>query len=105
MSAADIPLVSGPNPGVLDPFQPSRLLRTPTSRLFFASFDPHAARSVIPSNAEQGEKSIPNPTGKRIVIEADMGSFTSTWRFVPRATNEMGSEDEGVWPRIVELCG
>jgi hypothetical protein len=41
---------------------------------------------------------------KRVVIETTSNG-ESFWRFVPRAKREEGCEDEGVWPRIIEVCG
>ncbi|KAG9316378.1 hypothetical protein JVU11DRAFT_2411 [Chiua virens] len=39
----------GSQPGLLDPSQPPRLLRSPDSKLSFASFDPKTALAENPS--------------------------------------------------------
>lgn len=94
----------GTVPGVLDPTQPSRLLRFPGSTLSFASFHPFTASNVQePQRTSNGDEPC---RPKRIVIESVLGrDGFSTWRFVPRARREQGVEDEGVWPRVIEICG
>src|ERR1700676_1015315 len=101
--------ISGTTPGLLDPSQPSRLLRLSTSTLSFASFDPRTAfvddTKDFPNIANlstQNEHHRP----KRIVIETTPNGV-NFWRFVPRARKEHGVVvlDEGVWPRVVEICG
>lgn len=98
-------IIRGPQPGLLDPTQPSRLLRAPDSRLSFASFDPRTALAGedIPElhKLSIGED-LPPP--KRIVIETTPKG-TSFWRFVPKARLDGGVRDEGFWPRVVEICG
>ena len=93
----------GTVPGILDPTQPSRLLRYPHSTLSFASFDPLTAVN------NEGLQNHSNQGGfrpKRIVIETVLGQDGfSTWRFVPRARREQGVDDEGIWPRVIEICG
>ncbi|KAG1808170.1 uncharacterized protein BJ212DRAFT_1485119 [Suillus subaureus] len=97
--------IRGTQPGLLDPTQPSRLLRAPDSRLSFASFDPRTALAGedIPDlhKLSIGED-LPPP--KRIVIETTPKG-TSFWRFVPKARLDGGVRDEGFWPRVVEICG
>ncbi|OCH95182.1 hypothetical protein OBBRIDRAFT_788652 [Obba rivulosa] len=95
--------IYGSQPGRLDPSQPERLLRVPGSKLSFASFDPLTASPA--RDAAQGP-----PDGsyrpKRIVVETFPGpAGESFWRFVPRARSEEGVENEGPWPRVVEICG
>jgi len=101
------PVISGNNPGLLDPSQRTRLMRSPDSVLTFASFDPHtAAAHESQETLEDRSNTIKQDlyNSKRIVIET-----TSTgdqfWRFVPRARRDEGIEHEGQWPRLVELCG
>ncbi|KAF8530439.1 hypothetical protein BU17DRAFT_35727 [Hysterangium stoloniferum] len=108
-------LLSGTIPGLVDPLQRARLLRTPTTKLSFASFDPFTARPSFPNlndlhidekhGNESSSESKPRNEGKRIVIETDTDSGLCSWRFVPRAKGELGVNDDGVWPRVVELCG
>jgi hypothetical protein len=103
--------ISGTIPGILDPSQPARLLRLPTSTLLFASFDPHTAHV-------DGTKGFPNLgklspdeqheyyRPKRIVIETTPNG-ENFWRFVPRARKEdsVGMQDEASWPRVIDICG
>jgi len=94
----------GSVPGVLDDTQPSRLLRDPTSKLYFASFDPLTARQ------DDGAERLRNLSlneqlyrPKRVVVEITLtGSF---WRFVPRVTRDDGRKNEEHWPRLVDICG
>jgi hypothetical protein len=92
--------ISGATPGLLDPTQPTRLLRHPTHRLSFASFDPLTATAA----SDQRRRSIQLHGSNRVVIETtpDGESF---WRFVPSARQENRSVDEGDWPRVVKICG
>lgn len=98
-------IIRGTEPGLLDPTQPSRLLRAPDSKLSFASFDPRTALAGedIPDlhKLSIGED-LPPP--KRIVIETTPKG-TSFWRFVPKARLDGGVRDEGFWPRVVDICG
>lgn len=99
------PKISGSIPGALDPTQRQRLCRTPGSKLSFAAFNPHTASSThdIPDlcNLSLNEE-LYRP--KRVVIETtSLGE--SFWRFVPSARKDEGVQDEGMWPRIVEICG
>lgn len=110
----DLPLLSGPIPGLLDSSQSSRLLRTPTCSLFFAAFDPLTARANNLPNlsalhidpGSSSDRVNCKTSGKRVVIETDPESGTCSWRFVPRVKveNEVLG-DEGPWPRVVVLCG
>ena len=97
--------ISGFKPGLLDPAQPTRLLRVPGSRLSFASFHPHTA------SAQRAEPDFSNLSlneelyrPKRVVVETTP-SGDSFWRFVPKARWENGVQDEGAWPRVIDLCG
>ena len=97
--------ISGQCPGLLDPLQPSRLLRVPNSKLSFAAFDPRTATADkdIPDLRKLSiNEELYRP--KRVVIETapDGSSF---WRFVPRARRDDDAEDEGHWPRVVNICG
>ena len=91
--------LSGPHPGQLDQTQPSRLLRHPDAKFFFASFHPLTASNAQPYHAHEGS-SMP----RRIVIETHP-SGSSQWRFVPRARLAEGVSDEGTWPRLVDFLG
>ncbi|EMD37912.1 hypothetical protein CERSUDRAFT_136845 [Gelatoporia subvermispora B] len=94
--------IYGSQPGKLDPSQLDRLLRVPGSRLSFASFDPLTAFTRDASHGRSDDTYRP----KRIVIETLPGpAGESFWRFVPRARTEEGVEDEGRWPRVVDICG
>lgn len=104
------PFLSGTVPGLMDPSQPTRLLRTPSSSIFFAAFDPLAAHASIFPNIHSSKRfkhaNSAEPNAKRIVIETDPENGTCVWRFVPRAKIEDGSfGNEGSWPRLVKLCG
>ena len=110
------PLLSGTIPGVLDPSQSSRLLRTPSTLLFFAAFDPLTARgngfpnfASLHIDPKASKRTHPEPmtssNGKRIVIETDPENGVCSWRFVPRAKTEGVFLDEGSFPRLVKLCG
>lgn len=98
------PQLRGSIPGLLDATQPSRLLRDPASKLYFASFDPFTARQ------DDGTHGLRNLSlteqlyrPKRVVVEiTPTGSF---WRFVPRATRDDGLRNEEHWPRLVDICG
>jgi len=94
----------GSEPGLLDATQPSRLLRDPASKLYFASFDPFLARQDDGADRMRNlslHEKLYRP--KRVVVEmTPTGSF---WRFVPRATTDDGLKNEERWPRIVDICG
>lgn len=101
---SNVRYLSGSQPGILDPTQPSRLLRCHDAKLSFAAFDPLTAccqasssPSITPLNAEYYRP-------RRVVIET-VPSGECTWRFVPSAKRESGTTDEGLWPRVVDLCG
>lgn len=99
--------ISGTVPGQLDPTQPERLLHVPGSTLSFASFHPLAASSSQNTTSMRQSsinKDLYRP--KRVVIETTPGPRgESFWRFVPRARREESVENEGAWPRAVEICG
>jgi hypothetical protein len=88
----------------LDPSQPARILRNPSSHLHFASFHPHTAspsRELLNIQSLSLNEELYRP--KRVVVElTSEGSF---WRFVPRARREKGVRDEGFWPKLVDICG
>lgn len=98
----DLLTLRGTQPGLLDPSQPSRLLRFPDSKLSFASFDPKTALAEDPSAPKVNSSGNLVPP-KRIVIETTPKG-ASFWRFVPRARLEEGALDEGVWPRVIDIC-
>lgn len=99
-----LPVLSGTKPGIIDPTQSSRLLRTPDSSLSFASFDPHVATPPDVSDLRKLSLNEELYRPKRIVLET-LPTGQSFWRFVPNAAREDGVLDEGTWPRTVELCG
>ena len=43
-------------------------------------------------------------TSKRIVIET-LANGESFWRWVPRARGVQSVEEEGRFPRVIEICG
>jgi hypothetical protein len=99
-----VPILSGTEPGLLDPSQPSRLLKNPNSQLHFASFHPHTASPNRQNNTFEPltlNEELYRP--KRVVIEITTGG--SFWRFVPKARCEDGAKDEGSWPKVVDICG
>jgi hypothetical protein len=101
---SNIRQISGTVPGILDPTQPERLLRLPGSRLHFAAFNPLAAtaRRDVPDLRKLSIKEeLCRP--RRIVIETSPGN--SLWRYVPNARLEDDVEDEGEWPRAINICG
>lgn len=97
--------IRGTQPGLLDPSQPSRLLRFPDANLHFASFDPKTAL-VDGQEPDMRKLNITDilPPPKRVVIESTPKGV-SFWRFVPRARLEEGAQDEGFWPRLIVLNG
>jgi hypothetical protein len=98
------PQLRGSVPGVLDNTQPSRLLRDPASKLYFASFDPFTARQDDGADRLRNlslNEQLYRP--KRVVIE--MTPTRSFWRFVPRVTKDDGLKNEEHWPRLVDVCG
>lgn len=104
-SPPHIRTIQGTTAGLLDPTQPARLHRISGSTLSFASFHPLTA---TPRNQNLENLSLNDePTRpKRVVIETTPGpQGTSTWRFVPRARLGPGVNDEGSWPRLVNICG
>lgn len=95
--------ISGCRPGQLDSTQPQRLLRHPSARLSFASFDPHTVAPLQdPSPANAAER-IKQSGSRRVVFE-NFPNGSSSWRFVPNPHFE-GVDEEGVWPRVVDICG
>jgi len=98
------PHLRGSEPGLLDDTQPSRLLRDPASKLYFASFDPFTARQDDGADRLQNlslNEQLYRP--KRVVVEiTPAGSF---WRFVPRVTKDDPLKNEERWPRLVDICG
>ncbi len=99
-----IPRISGTQPGVLDPTQPSRLLRLHGAKLSFATFDPLTAYAQDAPDFTKLNLNTDFYRPKRVVIET-APSGDCTWRFVPSAKREDGVVDEGLWPRIIDLCG
>ncbi|KAL0578203.1 hypothetical protein V5O48_003778 [Marasmius crinis-equi] len=96
----EIQMLSGTVPGLLDPSQKRRILRHPSSQIFFASFDPRTAApdyqtSIFDTDIHRR---------RRIVLEV-ICNHTLTWRFVPSASLDQAATNEGAWPRLVEICG
>lgn len=97
--------IAGTEPGVLDKTQRGRLFRHPNSTFSFANFDPYVANPRDPATdlsrlSLHEERCRP----KRIVIE-NVPGHGSFWRWVPGARKQEGVEDEGSFPRLIELCG
>lgn len=88
--------LGGLQPGVLDPTQPARILRNPSSILSFATYDPLVFAPDV---------AIPPHT--RIVIEHTPGPGQTDWfRVVLSAHLAPGILGEDVsWPRVVFLDG
>ncbi|KAI6046023.1 hypothetical protein EDC04DRAFT_3086515 [Pisolithus marmoratus] len=97
--------IRGTQPGLLDSSQPTRMLRFLDAKLHFASFDPKTAL-VDGQEPDIHRLNITDtlPPPKRIVIESTHKG-ASFWRFVPRARLEEGAQDEGFWPRLIDICG
>ncbi|KAE9411507.1 hypothetical protein BT96DRAFT_968929 [Gymnopus androsaceus JB14] len=62
---------------------------------------------AFPSAAPDARKlslndDLHNP--RRVVIEASPNG-ESFWRFVPKAHRDDGVNDEGDWPRVIDICG
>ncbi|KAJ7497305.1 hypothetical protein FB451DRAFT_1335525 [Mycena latifolia] len=98
------PRIAGTIPGVLDPQQPLRLLRRPSSTLSFASFDPRAASGDHGWDLRGLSLNEELYRPKRVVIETTC-SGESSWRFVPKARWDEGVTNEGEWPRVIDICG
>lgn len=92
--------ISGTTTGLLDPTQSSRILSAPGSRLSFATFHPRTASAVTRKLSTRDELC----SQKRVVIETLVGG-ESFWRWVPRAKGVENTNDEGAWPRIINICG
>ena len=95
--------ISGCRPGQLDSTQPARVLRHPGAQLSFAPFDPHTAAPLhdpAPANAAQRLKQ----SGARRAVFETFPDGSGSWRFVPNP-QFLGIDDEGVWPRVVDICG
>lgn len=98
-----VPALEGNVPGQLDPSQVSRLLRQSNSTLSFAWFDPTTAAPFTVSRL--GSLSLDDGCRvQRIVIETRPG-IGSSWRWVPRARLRSHLQDEGTFPRVVQICG
>ncbi len=98
-------ILLGSTPGLLDATQPERILRHPGSILSFANFNPLTAtgRVDIPSGPPPQTFHPPTTSGW-IVVETIPGGGIH-WRAVPEADFAPGVNDEGVWPRLVSICG
>ena len=82
-----------------------KIARQPGSAIAFASFDPGTATGDHHVHAFRKlslNEELCRP--KRVVIE-DLPGGKCTWRFVPKARLEEGVENEGAWPRIIDVCG
>jgi len=96
--------LTGSEPGVLDESQRSRVLRTINSTLSFASFDPYVATPREASDLSRISIEEERCRPKRIVIETIPG-HGSFWRWVPSARKQQGVNDDGEFPRLIEVCG
>ncbi|EKM54472.1 uncharacterized protein PHACADRAFT_196902 [Phanerochaete carnosa HHB-10118-sp] len=87
--------------GALDPAQPARLLSSPGSKLSFATFHPLTASCGLQRAQLRGDELC---SKKRVVIET-LPAGESFWRWIPRAKGMENADDEGEWPRVVDICG
>jgi hypothetical protein len=104
-STAQMRRISGSTPGMLDPTQVERLHRIPNSKLSFAAFNPLTASA--PQEVPDLRKLSLNQElyrPKRVVVEIAL-TGECCWRFVPSARRDDDVPDEGLWPRVVEICG
>lgn len=90
-------MIDGCIPGRLDPQQSRRILRHPDSKLFFIPYDPLTASA-------HGNPTMEAVTAQRVVIEMQPDG-TTTWKFVPNAVRVLNVKDEGIWPRVIKICG
>jgi hypothetical protein len=97
---SQIPILSGTIVGLLDSQQATRLLSTPDSKLYFATFHPRTASASARKLSTQDELC----SQKRVVIET-LASGESFWRWVPRAKGVDAAGGEGSWPRVINICG
>ncbi|CAL1707578.1 unnamed protein product [Somion occarium] len=96
--------ISGCEVGVLDPSQRDRLLSTPDAKLSFATFHPRTAAAFQSGQPHKLSTQDELCNSKRIVIETVPGG-ESFWRWVPRARGVQSVEEEGHFPRVIEICG
>ncbi|KAI0081230.1 hypothetical protein K474DRAFT_1613772 [Panus rudis PR-1116 ss-1] len=94
--------ISGTHVGLLDPSQRDRILNSPNSILSFATFHPRAAAAWHDGHSLSAREELNN--SKRIVIE-HLSNGEQFWRWVPRARGVETVEDEGHWPRVIDICG
>ena len=91
------------SPGPEDSQHAAKLCAVQGSKLVFSTYDHRAA-----SGSSHGFRNVSahheGLSGRRIVIELTTDGF-SAWRFVPNANRELGVDDEGEWPRQVNVCG
>ena len=83
-----------------------RIARHPDSMIRFAEYDP-ATATGDPTGAYAFRNLSLNEElcrPKRVVIEF-MPNGGCTWRYVPNALWEDNVENEGTWPRVVDVCG
>ena len=83
-----------------------RISRHPDSMIRFAEYDP-ATATGDPTGAYAFRNLSLNEElcrPKRVVIEF-MPNGSCTWRYVPNALWEDNVENEGTWPRVVDVCG
>lgn len=106
-NTTSIKSIAGSTPGVFDSSQTSRVVQIAGSTLTFATFD----QSLRSGNfKDQSENLIDDLNvericrSRRIVVETSQDGI-STWRFVPYAILENGVNDDGLWPRIINICG
>lgn len=96
--------LAGNEPGQVDPDQKSRIFKSQSAVLAFATFDLVAGPATLGPEVKDVPGLLEYLSKKRLAIEVHpSGDFI--WRFVPDAQLCDGVEDEGPWPRIVDLCG
>lgn len=97
---SNVTTISGTVVGILDPTQATRLLSSPGSILSFATFHPRTASATSRKLSTQDELC----SQKRVVIET-LVSGENFWRWVPRAKGVDHVDGEGLWPRVINICG
>ncbi|KAJ8076452.1 hypothetical protein PM082_000875 [Marasmius tenuissimus] len=91
-------VISGTTPGLLDVTQSQRLLRHPNSKLTFASYDPRTTPAGL-----QADPLLDSCKDRRVAL--DVLGTSVVWRPVPRAILDEGVTDEGLFPRVINICG
>lgn len=79
----------GAVPGILDPSQKGRILSSLNSEFYLSA--PSTASSLHAAT--------------RLAVEVNPLTRQSRWTHVPPARRDEGIQNEGMWPREVDLCG